>query len=296
VLFSVNPDDAEYPALLNALLLRLQQLGWSDGRNVQIDVRWSGPGPEGIRKNAIDLAALAPDVIVTPGAAAAGPMLQVTQSIPIVFTVVPDPVGAGFVESRARPGGNATGFASFEYSVGGKWLELLKEVAPGVTRVGILRDPAITAGIGQWSAIQAAAPVFGLEVIPINLRDGPDLELSIAALARSPNGGLIGTSSALTVRYRDLIVHLAAEHQLPAIYYAKAFVTAGGLMSYGPDRADQFRQAAEYVDHILRGQKPADLPVLAPTKYELAVNLKTAKALSLTVREAFLARADEVIE
>jgi putative ABC transport system substrate-binding protein len=296
VLLAVSPDDAEYPLLLRAFLQRLQQLDWSDGRNVKVEVRWSGSSPEAIRRHAMELVALAPDVIVAPGAASAGPLLQVTQSVPVVFTVVPDPVGAGFVESLARPGSNATGFTSFDYSLGAKWLEFLKEVAPGVKRVGVLRDSGITAGIGQWSAIQSAAPTVGLEVSPINLRDAPDLERAITAFARMANGGLVGTSSALTVRHRNLIVRLAAEHKLPAIYYAKAFVTAGGLISYGPNRAGQFRQAAEYVDRILRGERPADLPVLAPTEYELVVNVQTAKALSLTIPDPLLARADEVIE
>jgi putative ABC transport system substrate-binding protein len=263
---------------------------------LKIDVRWSGSSPEAIHKQAVELVALAPDVIVAPGAASAGPLLQVTKSIPVVFTIVPDPVGAGFVDSLAHPGGNATGITSFEYGLGAKWLELLKEIAPGVTRVGVLRDSAITAGIGQWSAIQSAAPTFGLEVSPINLRDAPDLERGIASFSRSGRGGLVGTSSALTVRHRDLIVRLAAEHKLPAIYYSTAFVTAGGLISYGPNRAGQFRQAAGYVDRILKGESPADLPVMAPTEYELVVNLKTARALGLTIGEALLARTNEVIE
>jgi putative ABC transport system substrate-binding protein len=290
-------DDAEYPILFKALRQRLQQLGWRDGENVKIDVRWSGANPEAIRRHATELVALAPDVIVAPGAASAGPLLQITRSIPVVFTIVPDPVGAGLVESFAHPGGNATGFTSFEYSLGGKWLEFLKEVAPSVRRVGVLRDSGITAGIGQWSAIQSAAPTFGLEVSPINLRDdAPALERAIMDFVRSGGSGLVVTSSALSVRYRDLIVHIAAEHKLPIVYYASAFVAGGGLISYGPDRVEMFRQAAGYVNRILHGEKPADLPVLAPTKYELVVNLKTARALGLTIQDSLLARADEVIE
>ncbi len=296
VLLAAAPADTEYPALVSAFVQGLQQLGWSESPSLKIDVRWSGSSPEAIHKQAVELVALAPDVIVAPGAASAGPLLQVTKSIPVVFTIVPDPVGAGFVDSLAHPGGNATGITSFEYGLGAKWLELLKEIAPGVTRVGVLRDSAITAGIGQWSAIQSAAPTFGLEVSPINLRDAPDLERGIASFSRSGRGGLVGTSSALTVRHRDLIVRLAAEHKLPAIYYSTAFVTAGGLISYGPNRAGQFRQAAGYVDRILKGESPADLPVMAPTEYELVVNLKTARALGLTIGEALLARTNEVIE
>jgi putative ABC transport system substrate-binding protein len=302
VLLAATADDPEYPALVDAFLDRLRQLGWSRGDNLSIDVRWSGAGAEAVRKHAAELAALAPDAILAPGSAAAGPLLQATRSVPVVFTVVPDPVGAGFVDSLERPGGNATGLASFDYSLGGKWLETLKEIAPGVRRVGVLRDPAVTAGIGQWSAIQAAAPRFGVEASPINLRDAPDLARDVAAFAApgkgaAPrDGGLVVTSSALTVRHRALIVRTAAEHGLPAVYYAKAFVPGGGLVSYGSDRADQFRRAAGYVDRILNGESPADLPVTAPANYELAVNLKTAKALGLTVPKSLLARADEVYE
>jgi putative ABC transport system substrate-binding protein len=244
----------------------------------------------------MELVALSPDVILAPGSSAAGPALRATRDVPVVFTIVPDPVGAGFVDSLSRPGGNATGFASFDYGIGGKWLDLLKEISPDVKRVGVLRDSDITAGIGKWSVIQAVAPMLGLEPSPINLRDTLDLEHALAAFARSANGGLIITSGAGPVRHRDLIVRLAAEHKLPAIYYAKAFVTSGGLISYGADRIDQFRRAADYVNRILRGERPADLPVQAPTKYELVANLKTAKALGLTIPQSLLARADEVIE
>ena len=296
VLLAALNTDSEYPSLLHAFMQRLEQLGWTDGRNARIDVRWCGPSPAAIQKNAEELVSLAPDVILAPGSASAGPLLQVTQNIPVVFTVVPDPVGAGFVESLARPGGNATGFTSFDYGLGAKWLELLKEVAPDVTRVGVLRDAAVTAGIGQWSAIQAAAPALGMQVSPINLRDAPDLQRTVADFARTGSGGLIVTSSALTVRHRDLIVLMAAEHKLPALYYAKAFVTVGGLISYGSDRLDQFRRAAGYVDRILNDEKPAALPVQAPTRFELAVNLNTAGTLGLTVPKSLLARADEVVE
>jgi putative ABC transport system substrate-binding protein len=296
VLLPTSADDTEYPALLDAFLQGLQQLGWTDGCNLQTDIRWSGGNADGINKNAVELAALAPDVIVAPGSATVGPLLQATRTIPIVFMVVPDPVGAGFVDSLARPGGNATGFTSFEYDIGGKWLELLKEIAPSATRVAVFRDSAITAGIGQWGAIQTAAPKFAVEVSPINLRDASEIKRSVTAFALKVNGGLIVTSSSLSVRHRDLLVMLAAQHKLPALYYSRGFVAVGGLISYGPDRADQFRRAASYVDRILKGVKPADLPVQQPVKYELTINLKTAKALGLTVPPSLLARAEEVIE
>jgi putative tryptophan/tyrosine transport system substrate-binding protein len=296
VLVSALANDAEYPTLLNAFRQRLEELGWSEGRNLLIDIRWSGGGQAHVHRNAVELVGLAPDVIVAPGSAAAGPALQATRSIPVIFMIVPDPVGAGFVESLSRPGGNATGFASFDYGIGGKWLELLKEIGPGVKRVGVLRDPDITAGIGQWSVIQAVAPMLGLEPSPINARAASDIEKAIEALARSGNAGLIITSGAGPVRNRDLIVRLAAEHKLPAIYYAKAFVTAGGLVSFGADRIDQFRRAAEYADRVLKGVAPSDLPVQTPTRYELVANLKAAKATGVTIPQSILARADEVIE
>ena len=229
-------------------------------------------------------------------ASTVGPLLQATRTVPIVFAVVADPVGAGFVDSLARPGGNATGFMTFEYSLSGKWLELLKQIAPGVTRVAVLRDPAIASGIGQFGAIQAVAPSLGVEVSPVNVRDAGEIERAVAAFARSPNGGLIVTASALAALHRDLIITLAARHKLPAVYFERFFVAAGGLISYGPDFVDQYRRAAGYVDRILKGEKPADLPVQAPTKYELVINLKTAKALGLDVPPTLLARADEVIE
>ncbi|MGC1922781.1 MAG: ABC transporter substrate-binding protein, partial [Pseudolabrys sp.] len=279
-----------------AFVRGLQQLGWTDGRNIRIDYRWGAGDADNMRKYAAELVALAPDVILASGTASVAPLLQATRTVPIVFVQVTDPVGAGFVDSLAHPGGNATGFLLFEYAISAKWLELLKEIAPRVSRAGVIRDPAQTAGTGQFGVIQSVAPSLGMDVSAINLRDAPEIERGIAAFARSANGGLILTSSALSVVHRDLIVTLAARHKLPAVYYRRQFVTGGGLISYGPDVAEQNRRAAGYVDRILKGEKPADLPVQAPTKYELLVNLKTAKALGLTVPTSLLARADEVIE
>jgi putative tryptophan/tyrosine transport system substrate-binding protein len=296
VLMPLAADDAVAQARNAAFLQGLLQLGWTIGQNIQIEYRWSGGNDEVTRRYAAELAALAPEVIFASGSAATGPMLQVTRLVPTVFAIVPDPVGAGFVDSLARPGGNTTGFISFDYSIGAKWLELLKEIAPGVTRAGVLRDPAITGGIGQWGAVQTAAPSLGLEVSPLNTRDAGEIERAIAAFARSPNGGLIVTGSALANVHRNLIITLAASHKLPAVYFERFFVTAGGLISYGPDFLDQYRRAAGYLDRILKGEKPADLPVQAPTKYELAINLKTAKNLGLDMPTPVLARADEVIE
>jgi putative ABC transport system substrate-binding protein len=239
---------------------------------------------------------LAPDVILAHGGATVGPLLQATCTVPIVFTIVPDPVGAGFVDSLARPGGNATGFMMFEYNLSGKWLELLKQVAPSVTRAAVIRDASITAGVGQFAVIQSVAPSVGVDVSAVNMRSATEIERAVAAFAREPNGGLILTASALATIHRDLIVTLAARHKLPAVYISRFFVTGGGLISYGPDFVDQFRRAAAYVDRILKGEKPADLPVQAPTKYQLVINLKTAKALGLDVPTTLLARADEVIE
>jgi len=289
-------DDPEWKARLGAFLQGLQQLGWTDGRNMQIDTRETLGDPDRTRRYAAELVALAPDLILTTGSAALAPLLQATRTVPIVFTIVADPVGAVFVESLARPGGNATGFLAFEYGISGKWLELLKQIAPDVTRAAILRDPAIAAGIGQFGAIQSVAPSFGVELRPVDVRDAGEIERAIVAFARSANGGLIVTGSPLAVFHRNLIVTLAARHKLPAVYVERYFVAAGGLISYGPNRVDQFRQAAAYVDRILKGEKPADLPVQAPTKYELVINLKTAKALGLDVSPTLLARADEVIE
>jgi putative ABC transport system substrate-binding protein len=296
VLMPSAADDAEYQARMTAFLQGLAQLGWLDGRNVRIDTRWAVADADRIRKYAAELVALAPDVILAPGSATTGPLLQATRTIPIVFATIPDPVGAGFVESLARPGGNATGFIAFEYGLSAKWLELLKQIAPGVTRAAILRDSAVASGIGQFGAIQSVAPSVGVEVSPVNVRDAAEIERAVAAFARASNGGLIVTGSALTAVHRALIVTLAARYRLPAVYPGRYWVAGGGLISYGPDRVDQYRLAAGYVDRILKGEKPADLPVQTPTKYELAVNLKTAKALGLDVPTTVLARADEVIE
>jgi ABC-type uncharacterized transport system substrate-binding protein len=279
-----------------AFLQGLQQLGWSVGQNLQIDYRWSEGKEDDTRKYAAELVALAPDVIFTAGSAGIGPLQRVTHTVPIVFAIVADPVGAGFVDSLARPGGNATGFILFDFGIGAKWLEVLKEIAPNTTRAAVLRDPNITAGIGQWGAIQSVSPSFAIEVSPINLIDPIEIDRAITAFAHSPNGGLIVTGSALTVLRRDLIITLAARYRLPAVYYDRYFVAAGGLISYGSNNVEQFRLAAAYVDRILKGEKPADLPVQAPTKYELIINLKTAKALGLTIPEKLLATADEVIE
>jgi putative ABC transport system substrate-binding protein len=296
VLLPSTADDAEYKARMAAFLQELQQLGWSDARNVRIDIRYHAGDASLIRKYAAELIALAPDVILVPGNTSLGPLLQATRTVPIVFTTLLDPVGAGFVDSLARPGGNATGFIAFEYGLSGKWLELLKQIAPGLTRMAILRDPATAAGIGQFAAIQSVAPSFGVELRPIDMRKPDEIERAVAAFARSSNGGLIVTAGSGSAIHRDLIITLAARHKLPAVYGDRHFVTGGGLISYGPDRVDQYRQAARYVDRILKGEKPADLPVQAPTKFELVINLKTAKALGLTVPPSLLASANEVIE
>jgi len=296
VLMAYSANDPQAQIRNAGFLQGLQQLGWTVGQNVQIDYRWSAGNIDDTRKYAAELVALAPDVIFAPGSASLGPVLQATRSVPIVFAIVIDPVGSGFVNSLARPGGNVTGFAGFDYGIGAKWLELLKEVAPNVKRAAIIRDPAIAAGLGMWAAIQSASPATGIEVSPINMTDAGVIEGAVAAFAQAPNGGLIVTGSALAVQHRDLIIALAARHKVPAIYYDPYYVAAGGLLSYGVDHVDQFRRAAGYVDRILKDEKPADLPVQAPTKYELVVNLKTAKALGLEVPATLLARADEVIE
>jgi putative ABC transport system substrate-binding protein len=296
VLSSLTADDPEGLARVVAFREALQALGWTDGRNLQIDVRWSGGDVEGLRRNAADLAADAPDVILGAGNSSIAIMLQATSSVPVVFVTATDPVGAGFVDSLARPGGNATGFLAFDYSISSKWLELLKEAAPSLARAGVLRNPAIAAAIGQFAVIQAAAPSLRVEVSALNVHDTSEIESVVAAFARGTNRGLIVTASVLVLRGRNLIVELAAKHKLPAVYYGRHYVTAGGLISYGPDWSDQYRRAAAYVDRILKGEKPADLPVQAPTRYELVVNLKTAKALGLTLPPSLLARADEVIE
>ena len=296
VLLPMRVDDAVGKARLSAFQDGLAQLGWIDGRNMQIDVRWSGGGSDQTSKQAAELAALAPDVILAHGNAAMAPLRQATRTVPVVFAIVPDPVGAGFVSSLARPGGNATGFMPFEFNIGGKWLELLKQIAPGVKRAAILRDADIAAGIGQFGAIQNAAPALGFEVSPVNMQAAAEIERAIADFARTGNGGLIVTGSTLASVHRDPIIAAAARHKLPAVYYGRFFVPAGGLMSYGPDLDDQFRRAAGYVDRILKGEKPADLPVQAPTKYQTVINLKTAKALGLTVPQSLLSTADEVMD
>jgi putative tryptophan/tyrosine transport system substrate-binding protein len=297
VLESRAADDREGQARLAVFAQGLQELGWTDGRNVRIDSRWAAGDAGRYRTYAAELVALAPDVILASASASVTALQQTTRTVPIVFVNVIDPVGAGFVASLARPGGNSTGFTLFEYSLSGKWLELFKEIAPNLTRIAILRDPAIAAGIGQFAVIQAMAPPsFGVELSPIDERDGGEIERDIAAFARAPNGGLIVTASSGAVAYRELIITLAARHRLPAVYPFRYFVTSGGLISYGPDTTEQYRRAAGYVDRILKGQKAVDLPVQAPTKYELVINLKTAKALGLTVPPSLLARADQVIE
>ena len=337
VLLPAAADDAESQTRLAAFHQGLALLGWTIGRNVRIDTRWATTDAAEIRRHAAELAALAPDVILAPAATTVGPLLQATRTVPIVFPGFVDPVGAGVVESLARPGGNVTGFMNFEYSIGGKWLELLKQVAPGVTRVAVLRYADTPSGVGQFGIIQSVAPSFRVEVTPVNMRDAPEIERAVAAFAhaalangasgqrgdsiahapsasedarkraddtrpepgssaRVPSGGLIVTASPLALRHRDLIVTLAALHKLPVVYFDRVFAAAGGLISYGPDYIDQYRRAAGYVDRILKGEKPADLPVQAPTKYELVINLKTAKALGLAVPQTLLASADEVIE
>ncbi len=281
---------------VTAFAQALQQLGWSVGQNARLHYRWGDGTSATMQKYAAELVALAPDVILADSSAALSPLLQATQTIPIVFAIVADPVGAGYVETLARPGGNATGFTPFEYGVAGKWLELLKEIAPRVTRAAVLRDPAIAAGPGQFGALQAVAPSLGVELRAVNVRDADEIERSIAGFAQGSNGGLVVTGSAAAAAHRDLIVTLAARHRLPAVYNARLYGEIGGLVCYGADFLDQFRRAAGYADRILKGEKPADLPVQAPTKYELVINLKTAKALGLDVPSTLLARADEVIE
>src|SRR5262245_15805975 len=296
VLIPYAADDPEGQARIAAFLQALQQLGWTEGHNVRIDIRRTLGDTDRARRYAAELVALAPDVILASGTSTVGPLLQATRTVPIVFPVIGDPVGAGFVDSLARPGGNATGFMSCEYSLSGKWLELLKEIAPSVTRVAVLRDAALSAGPVQFGAIQAVAPSLRVEVNPINLRDAGEIERAIAAFAGSPNGGLILTGGATSLLHSDLIITLAARHKLPAVYPYRHIVTGGGLIFYGANFYDQYRRAAGYVDRILKGEKPADLPVQAPTKYELVTNLKTAKMLGLEIPPSVLARADEVIE
>jgi putative ABC transport system substrate-binding protein len=296
VLMPFAEDDPVGQARVAAFVQGLQQSGWTDGRNVRIDYRWSAGDADRIRKLAMELIALGPDVVMAFTSAAVAPLRQVTSTVPIVFAVVADPVGAGYVESLARPGGNVTGFEAYEYGVSGKWIELLKEIVPHLTRVAVLRDSAIAAGLGQLGALQAVAPSFGVELRPLDLNDPGGIEHGIAAFTKGSNNGLIVTGSPSATRHRNLIITLSARHKLPALYYERAFVTAGGLISYGSDYLDQCRRAAGYVDRILKGEKPGDLPVQAPTKYELVINLKTAKALGLEIPPTLLARADEVIE
>jgi|SRR5215469_14616779 len=296
ILLPAAADDAVFQTWVGAFLQGLAVLGWTIGRNVRIDTRWATANAAEIRRHAVDLAALAPDVILAHGSSTVRPLLQATRTVPIVFPIAVDPVGEGFVDSLARPGGNVTGFMTAEYGMAGKKLELLKQMAPSVTRAAVLRDAGQGAGTGEFAAIQAVAPSLRVEVSMVNMRDAGEIERAVAAFARSPNGGLIMTTGGTAALHRELIIALAARHKLPAAYYERYWVTAGGLISYGPDQINQYRQAADYVDRILRGEKPADLPVQAPSKYEMVINLKTAKALGLDVPAALLARADEVVE
>jgi putative tryptophan/tyrosine transport system substrate-binding protein len=289
-------EDAEVSARLTAFQQGLQQLGWTAGRNVRIDIRWAGVNPSEIRKSVATLVGLAPDLILATGSLTLEPLLGATRTLPIVFVTVADPVGAGYVESLALPGGNATGFALFEYGLAGKWLELLKQIAPNMARTAVLRDGAIAYGSGQFAVIQSVAPSVGVDVTPINLREAPEIERAITAFVRRPDGGLIATAGQGSLIHRELIITLAARHKLPTIYWQRFYAMAGGLVSYGPDLHEQYRLAAGYVDRILKGEKPADLPVQVPTKYELVINLKTAKALGITIPPSILARAAEVIE
>jgi ABC-type uncharacterized transport system substrate-binding protein len=296
VLMNLTPDDAEGQARLAAFLQGLQEAGWAVGRNVRIDLRWGGGDAESFRKQAAELVALSPDVVFASGIPAATPLLQATRTVPIVFAQVVDPVGAGLVASLSRPGGNATGFTSPEYGFAGKWVELIKEIAPGVTRVALLRDATSSSGIGYMGAVRLAASSFGIELTPVAIIDAGEIERGVTAFARASNGALIVTGNTLTMVHRELIITLAARHRLPAVYALPLFANDGGLISYGPDSINPYRRAADYVDRILKGEKPADLPVQQPTKFELIINLKTAKALGLDVPATVLARADEVIE
>ena len=296
ILVSLGADDRQGQARHGAFVQRLRELGWTEGRNVRIETRWAAGNAAAMRKYAAELVAFAPDVILAAGGSTVVPLMQATNTIPIVFTGVSDPVGGGLVASLARPGGNVTGFTVFEYGMSAKWLELLKEVAPTVKRVAVLRDPNIPQGIGQFGAVQSLGPSLGVEVSPLNVRDAAEIERDITAFAHGSNGGLIITGSGLAIVHRELIVTLAARYKLPAIYFERFFVAGGGLISYGPDLLDQYRRAAAYVDRILKGEKPADLPVEAPTKNETVINLNAAKALGLTVPPTLLSRADGVIE
>jgi putative ABC transport system substrate-binding protein len=296
LLLPASPTDVQFQARVGAFLQGLQQAGWVIGRNVELEYRWAENNPVDTRKHAAELVALAPDVILADGAGAVGSLLQITRTVPIVFPAAGDPVGAGFVETLARPGGNATGFMNFEYSISGKWLELLKQIAPDVTRVAVLRDPALPTGIGQFGVIQAAAASLRVDVVPVNVLAVSDIERGVSSLAQRPNGGLIMTANPTAIAHRSHIIELAKRYKLPAVYFEPVFARDGGLISYGPDIVDQYRRAAGYVDRILKGEKPADLPVQAPTKYQLVINLKTAKTLGLELHPQLLATADEVIE
>lgn len=296
VIVPAAADNKEYQAWVAAFSETLAQAGWTAGRNLQLDIHWATAEAAAIGKQAKELVALAPDVILAAGTSTLAPVLQVTRTVPVVFPTSVDPVGAGFVDSLARPGGNATGFLLYEYSLGAKWLQLLKQIAPGVTRVGILRDPTTPSGSGQFAAIQVVASSFSVEVRPLNVLAADEIEREIAAFARNPNGGLVLTGSGPAIRYHDLIIGLAAKNKLPAVYYERFYAEAGGLIAYGADRVEQYRRAASYVDRILKGEKPAELPVQAPTKFELVINLKTAKALGVTVPDQLLSSANEVIE
>jgi len=296
ILLPAAADDTVFQTWVGAFLQGLALLGWTIGRNVRIDTRWATANAAEIRRHAGELVALAPDVILAHGGSTVRPLLQATRTVPIVFPVAGDPVGEGFADSLARPGGNVTGFMTAEFGMAGKKLELLKQIAPGVTRVAILRDADQGAGTGEFAAIQAVAPSLRVEVSMVNMRDAREIERAVAAFARSPNSGLIMTTGGTAVLHRELIITLAARHKLPAAYYERYWVAAGGLISYGPDQIEMYRQAAGYVDRILKGEKPANLPVQAPTKYETVLNLKTAKALGLTIPETLLATADEVIQ
>jgi putative ABC transport system substrate-binding protein len=296
VLLPAAADDSVFQTRMAAFLQALALLDWIIGRNLSIDIRWATANAAEIRRHAAELAAVAPDVILATGDSTIPPLLQATRTVPIVFPVANDPVAAGYVDRLARPGGNATGFMVFDYSLSGKWLELLKEIAPGVTRVVVLRDATQGSGASQFAVIQALAPSLRVEVNPANLRDAGEIEDAVAQFARVPNGGLIVTSGAMAIAHRDLIITQAAHRKLPAVYWERFFAAAGGLVSYGPDIADNYRRAAGYVDRILKGERPADLPVQAPVKYQMVINLKTAKALGLDVPPTLLARADEVIE
>jgi putative ABC transport system substrate-binding protein len=296
VLIAIAADDPQSQRRLTAFVQGLQELGWTDGRNIRIDTRWTAGDTDRMHRQAAELVALAPDVILASGGTVVGALLAATSTTPIVFTLTVDPVGAGFVASLARPGGNVTGFTGYEYGLATKWLELLKEIAPRVTRAAVLRDASIPQGVGQFAVIQAAAPSLGVELRPVDLRNADEIERGVTTFAREGNGGLIVTASGLAIVHRDLIITLAARHKLPAVYFQQFFVNAGGLVAYGFDPIDPHRRAAAYVDRVLKGEKPGDLPVQTSTKYELVINLKTAKALGLEIPPTLLARADEVIE